>query len=178
MRGAEISGISTLFSGTYIGMIPRRGEGELTENSPAFCYEGLDGAPVIKPERPGREFKLLTDSMGSLDVGSPLFYKQLEVGEVIEYDLPPGSDKIEIGIFIDQPYYRFINQNTRFWNASGAEFKMDSAGAEFRMESLTSLVIGGIAFDTPRDHGDHLPASAEGSVFELYPDSDSGVNVY
>ncbi|MEZ5537669.1 MAG: MlaD family protein [Thiolinea sp.] len=173
VRGAEISGISTLFSGTYIGMIPKRPENQLPENNTMFCYEGLDGAPVIKPTRPGREFKLLTDTMGSLDIGSPLFYRQLEVGEVIEYKLSEETGKIEIGVFVDLPYYRFVNDNTRFWNASGAEFKMDSAGAEFRMESLTSLVIGGIAFDSPREGNGSLPASEDGSTFELYPDFDS-----
>ncbi|PID74726.1 MAG: hypothetical protein CSB28_01710, partial [Desulfobacterales bacterium] len=111
--------------------------------------------------------------MGSLDIGSPLFYKQLEVGEVIRYHLSEETGQIELGVFIDQPYYQFVNKNTRFWNASGAEFKMNSVGAEFRMESLTSLIIGGIAFDSPSEAGANLVASEELSSFVLHRDFDS-----
>lgn len=173
VRGAEVSGLGTLFSGTYVGMIPERPENQLTDDGSMFCYEGLEGAPVVKPDRPGREFTLITESMGSLDIGSPLFYKQLEVGEVIRYKLSEKSGQIEVGVFIDQPYYQFVNKDTRFWNASGAEFKMNSVGAEFRMESLTSLIIGGIAFDSPRDGGDNRMASEEFSSFTLHANFDS-----
>lgn len=170
VRGAQISGLGTIFSGTYVGMIPDRPDDQLTDEGSMFCYEGLETAPVARPGRPGREFTLTTDTLGSLDIGSPLFYKQLEVGEVIRYKLSDQSGQIELGIFIDQPYYQFINRNTRFWNASGAEFKVNSTGAEFRMESLTSLIIGGIAFDSPREEGDNLIASEEFSSFTLYSD--------
>nr|CAA6812790.1 MAG: Paraquat-inducible protein B [uncultured Thiotrichaceae bacterium] len=173
VRGAEISGLGTLFSGTYVGMIPERTESQLNDDGSMFCYAGLDGAPVIKPDRPGREFTLIANSMGSLDIGSPLFYKQLEVGEVIRYKLSEATGQIELGIFVDQPYYQFINNSTRFWNASGAEFKMDSVGAEFRMESLTSLIIGGVAFDSAREGNDNIIASKEFSSFTLHPDFES-----
>ncbi len=175
VRGAEISGISTLFSGTYVGMIPTRpADVEVTNNNALLCYEVLDEAPSTRPERPGRAFRLVTDTMGSLDVGSPVFFKQLQVGEVINYTLSAETGLIELGVFIDQPYYRFINANTRFWNASGMEFKMDSVGAEFRMQSLTSLLAGGIAFDSPRgEFSRNMPVSAEGAGFELYSDFDS-----
>lgn len=171
VRGAEISGLGTLFSGTYVGMIPERPENQISDENAMFCYEGLDGAPVVKPDRPGREFTLVADTMGSLDIGSPLFYKQLKVGEVIKYTLSEALGQIEIGVFIDRPYYQFVNKNTRFWNASGAEFKMNSVGAEFRMESLTSLIIGGIAFDSPPKEGSgSTVASEEFSSFTLHPD--------
>ncbi len=175
IRGTEISGIGTLFSGTYVGMLPVRATDAETANSAELaCYEVLDEAPNVRPERPGRTYRLVTDAMGSLDIGTPIFFKQLQVGEVINYSLSAESGVIELGIFIDQPYYRFVNPNTRFWNASGVEFKMDSVGAEFRMQSLTSLIAGGIAFDSPRgEFARDLPVSDEGSGFELYPDFDA-----
>ncbi|MEZ5447593.1 MAG: MlaD family protein [Thiolinea sp.] len=174
VRGTEISGLTTLFSGTYIGMLPSRSAEQDNQSDSLFCFEVLDEAPISKPERPGREFKLITDAMGSLDIGTPLFYKQLQVGEIIDYKLSEKTGKIEIGVFIEQPYYRFVNANTRFWNVSGVEFKMDSAGAEFRMESLTSLIVGGIAFDALQgEFAENLPVSAAGAVFTLFPTYDS-----
>lgn len=175
VRGTEISGISTLFSGTYVGMVPTRpADVDINDSNALLCYEVLDESPSTRPERPGRTFRLVTDTMGSLDVGSPVFFKQLQVGEVINYTLSADTGLIELGIFVDQPYYRFVNDNTRFWNASGVEFKMDSVGAEFRMQSLASLIAGGIAFDSPRgEFIRNMPVSAEGAGFELYPDFDS-----
>lgn len=170
IRGAEISGITTLFSGTYIGMLPKRVEGEVKENESAICYQALEEPPATKPNRPGREFKLMTDSMGSLDIGTPIFYKQLQVGEIINYRLSASSGQVELDVFVDEPYYRLINKNTRFWDVSGIDVRVDSVGAEVRMESLTSLLIGGIAFETPPEQNEGLPVSSSNALFNLYPD--------
>ena len=173
IRGAEISGITTLFSGTYIGMLPQRAEGELAENESTICYQALEEPPATKPNRPGREFKLMTDSMGSLDIGTPIFYKQLQVGEVINYRLSADSGQVELDVFIDEPYYRLINKNTRFWDVSGIDVRVDSVGAEVRMESLTSLLIGGIAFETSPEQNQGVPISPSNTIFKLYPDQAS-----
>lgn len=170
IRGAEISGITTLFSGTYIGMLPQRAEGELKENETSICYQALEEPPATKPNRPGRELKLVTDSMGSLDIGTPIFYKQLQVGEIINYRLSADNGQVELSIFVDEPYYRLVNKNTRFWDVSGIDVRVDSVGAEVRMESLTSLLIGGIAFETPPEQNQSLPVSPANTVFNLYPD--------
>lgn len=170
IRGAEISGITTLFSGTYIGMLPQRTEGEVKENETSICYQALEEPPATKPNRPGREFKLMTDSMGSLDIGTPIFYKQLQVGEIINYRLSADSGQVELDIFVDEPYYRLINKNTRFWDVSGIDVRVDSVGAEVRMESLTSLLIGGIAFETSPEQNQNLPISAANTIFKLFPD--------
>jgi paraquat-inducible protein B len=156
-----VSGLTTFFSGTYIGMDPG------TDNDDESSYIGEDRPPVIAPTEDGRRFYLLADSLGSIDIGAPVFYKQLQVGEVMDYKLLPEQNQVKLEIFVRDPYYEFVRTNTRFWNASGAEFKMGAAGAEFRMESLTSLLIGGIAFETPKSiaTGD---VSAEESEFVLY----------
>lgn len=170
IKGAEISGLGTLFSGSYVGMIPAQ-EDESTgtpTQDPLACYQALEGPPPTRPARAGREYKLVTDNMGSLDIGTPIFYKQLQVGEVIDYKLKSEGDKVELGIFIDEPYYRYINAGTLFWNVSGFDFKMGATGAELRMESLTTLISGGIAFDTPADQTDKT-VSPPNTLFDLFP---------
>lgn len=163
-----VSGLTTLLSGTYIGMDPG------TNNEPeSYDFIAEERPPVIVPSAKGRRFFLLTDSLGSIDVGSPVFYKQLTVGEVINYEPLPDMNQIRLEIFIrdqggdKQPYYELVRSNTRFWNASGAEFNVTASGAEFRMESLTSLLIGGIAFDTPKSIAGG-GVSAEKAEFILY----------
>lgn len=156
-----VSGLSTFFSGTYIGMDPGTNTDDLS------FYVGEDRPPVIAPSENGRRFFLLSNSLGSMDVGAPVFYKQLQVGEVIDYQLMPDGSQVRLEVFIRDPYYEYVHSNSRFWNASGAEFTMTSAGAEFRMESLASFLIGGVAFETPTSllAGD---VSSEGTSFPLY----------
>lgn len=156
-----VSGLTTFFSGTYIGMDPG------TNTDDQSFYNGEERQPVIAPSENGRRFFLLADTLGSMDIGSPVFYKQLQVGEVIDYKLLREQNQVRLEIFVREPYYDFVRTNTRFWNASGAEFKMSAAGAEFRMESLTSLLIGGIGFEIPKSitAGD---VSEEESEFLLY----------
>jgi paraquat-inducible protein B len=161
-----VSGLTTFFSGTYIGMDPG------TNTDDQSFYQGEDRPPVIAPSENGKRFFLLSDSLGSMDVGAPVFYKQLQVGEVIDYKLLPAQDQVRLEVFIRDPYYDFVRTNTRFWNASGAEFKMGAAGAEFRMESLTSLLIGGIAFETPKSIASG-EASKDSSEFILYRNFDA-----
>lgn len=156
-----VSGLSTLFSGTYIGMDPGSNTDDLS------FYQGEERPPVIAPSESGRRFFLLSDSLGSMDIGAPVFYKQLQVGEVIDYKLLPEQDQVRLEVFIRDPYYDFVRTTTRFWNASGAEFKMSAAGAEFRMESLTSLLVGGVAFETPKAIGAGEISAAD-AEFVLY----------
>lgn len=166
IRGAEISGLGTIFSGTYVEMKPHNEAGGAPSRDSLLCYQALDEPPPRKPNRPGRNFVLEADSMGSVDIGTPIFYKQLKVGEVTNFSLAETTGTVELDIFVEDPYFLFVNKGTRFWNASGVEFKMNSAGAEFRMESLTSLLIGGIAFETQRV--DSSMVSAEGERFVLF----------
>jgi paraquat-inducible protein B len=116
IKGAEISGLGTLFSGSYIGLHPQPSS---TEPDTGFnlCYQALEEAPPMNPERPGRQFILEADTVGSIDNGTPIFYKQLRVGEVIDYRLVRETGRFEIRIFIDDPYYSFVSAHSRFWNA-------------------------------------------------------------
>lgn len=161
-----ISGLSTFFSGTYIGMSPG------TNSDDQTYYMGEDRPPVIAPTEAGRRFYLLADSLGSIDIGAPIFYKQLQVGEVIDFKLLDKNAGVQLEVFIRDPYYELVRNNSRFWNASGAEFKFGANGATFRMESLTSLISGGIAFETPKAF-DESPASPAQQTFVLYKNYDN-----
>lgn len=159
-----VSGLTTFLSGTYVGMDPG------SNNDSQGFYQGEDRPPVIAPSENGRRFFLTAESLGSLDVGAPVFYKQLQVGEVIDYKLLSDRNQVRLEMFVRDPYFDFVRTNSRFWNASGAEFSITPNGAEFRMESLTSMLVGGIAFDNPLS-GPAAQTSEEGSEFVLYRNS-------
>ncbi|HET9763926.1 MAG TPA: MlaD family protein [Casimicrobiaceae bacterium] len=157
-----ISGLGTLLSGNYIGFRP----GKSTQSQSTFA--GLDVAPVITDER-GGTFALKANDLGSLDIGAPVYYRRLPVGQVIAYELAPDGNTVQIKVFIKAPYDTYVYPETRFWNASGIEASVGADGVSVRTESLVALLIGGLAFDIPPFEPPSGPAPAN-AVFTLYGD--------
>jgi paraquat-inducible protein B len=164
ISGGTVSGLGTLLSGVYIGIDP----GSSKETSKTFV--GLESPPVVTGDAPGREFNLRGEEIGSLDYGTPVFYRHINVGHVTRYSLDSKGASVDIGVFINAPYDRFVTLNTRFWHASGVDFSVDATGLRLTTESLASLVEGGVAFqDLPDPPSPPGPAPA-GTSFTLYPD--------
>lgn len=161
LSGGEISGLGTLFSGAYIGMDP----GDGTETSRHFM--GLDEAPIVKTYDPGREFVIQAQDLGSLDVGSPVLFKGVKVGHIISHTWAKDGSSVDIQIFVHRPYDQFVHQNTHFWNASGIRISAGANGFEVELASVTSLLVGGIAFDTV-DTAPPEPLAGPGQRFLLY----------
>lgn len=142
-----VSGLGTLLSGAYIGVDAPEGEPE-TLGASKTEFVGLESPPEVTYDRPGKRFTLRANSLGSLDVGSPLYYRQIQVGRVIGYQLDEAGDSVSIQIFVDAPNDRFVKADTRFWNASGVDITVNAEGLKVRTQSLISVAVGGIAFDT------------------------------
>jgi paraquat-inducible protein B len=157
-----VSGIGTIFSGNYIGFEP----GKSREKRRDFV--GLESPPPLTRDRAGREFRLRSDTLGSLGIGSPIYYRRLDVGDVIAYDFAKDGKSIDIRIFVNAPYDKFVMPDTRFWEASGLDVSVGSEGISVRTQSVTSLLVGGITFETPTG-GPESEASSN-TVFTLFKD--------
>jgi paraquat-inducible protein B len=160
---AGVSGIETLFSGAYIGV----DAGESTKQKRHFT--GLENPPFVLRGEPGRGFVLRTEDLGSLDVGSPILYKRNRVGRVVGYNLDPLVDELWVQVFIEAPYDKLVNSQTRFWNASGVEVSLNSSGLKVDTQTLASVISGGISFERPQGT-QGLPPSPDGSRFKLFTD--------
>jgi paraquat-inducible protein B len=160
LTAAGVSGLSTLVSGSYIEIDPV--DGKLQRD-----FVGLDTPPLVRSDDPGREFLLTADTLGSVGAGSPISYRGITVGEVMGYALAEDDSSVEIRIFIKDPHSDLIRPGTRFWNASGISANLSAAGVSVSMESVTSLLVGGIAFETSPAAMRDEP-SAEGAVFTLF----------
>jgi paraquat-inducible protein B len=142
----SISGLSTLFSGSYIDLLPS-GEG----GDPQTDFVGLENPPVLQSDVPGRTFLLDANRIGSLNLGSPIMFRDLEAGEILGWDVDEMARNITIHAFVRAPFDKYVHDNSRFWNASGATVQLGTNGLQFQVESLRAIVLGGIAFDTPDD---------------------------
>jgi paraquat-inducible protein B len=121
---------------------------------------------------PGSDFLLRATTLGSLDVGAPVYYRQIQVGQVIGYDLDKKGQHITIKAFVNAPHHKLVRKNTRFWNASGFDLKLDAGGLKINTQSLVSIMMGGVAFDTPTSLAAG-GAAEPGHVFRLYETRDS-----
>jgi len=164
ISGGTVSGLGTLLSGAYIGLDP----GSSKETSKTFV--GLEKPPLVTGDVPGREFTLHGEEIGSLDYGTPVFYRHINVGHVTRYSLDSKGSGVEIGVFINAPYDRFVSLNTRFWHASGVDFSVDANGLKLTTESLVALVEGGVAFQDLPDLASPSGPAPAGTSFTLYPD--------
>jgi paraquat-inducible protein B len=162
----EISGLNTLLSGAHIEMVPGDGHGEQTR------YEGLLSPPVVISGEPGTHFALQAETLGSLDTGSPVYYRRIEVGHVTSHRLHENGQQVDIEIFIHAPYDDLVHRNTHFWNASGISMDVSTEGLKIRTESLVSILSGGIAFELAKGEAPG-PAPTKDHVFRLFPNHDA-----
>jgi paraquat-inducible protein B len=157
----RISGLNTLFSGAYIGFGPS------TTGEPKRDFAGLEVAPVVTHGQAGRLFTLRSTQLGSLEVGSPVYYRWFEVGHVVARELDVSGNHVNVQVFIQSPHDERVQRNTVFWNASGVDFSLTADGLQIDTISLTSMLIGGVAFDTPANLAPGGPVET-GAVFPLY----------
>jgi paraquat-inducible protein B len=138
-----ISGLGTLLSGAYIGA----DAGVSTKNSKEFL--GLETPPIVTRDASGQQYLLHAASIGSLDVGSPVYYRRIKVGQVATYALDEDGRGVTLRVFVNKPYDKFVGANTRFWHASGMDMQINASGLTLKTQSLATILLGGIAFSAP-----------------------------
>ncbi len=158
---AGISGLGTLLSGAYIGA----DAGQSNESQANFV--GLEAAPYVLRGEPGAGFVLRASDLGSLDIGSPLYYRRTRVGRVVGYTLDPQTDELLVKIFVEAPYQTLVTSQARFWNASGVDLSIDANGLTLNTQTVATVLAGGVAFEAAMDQARGEPAPA-GSVFTLF----------
>lgn len=156
-----ISGLDTLFSGNYIGMQP----GNAEEKSLEFI--ALADPIIEEPATKGISVKIIADDLGSLNIGSQVYYKKVPVGRVYNYGLSKKSEQITIDVHIDQAYEHLVKPNSRFWNVSGLSADIGFEGVDIQSTDLASLIMGGISFDSPKEV---VQGTNQDRRYQLYED--------
>ena len=158
VKVGSVSGLGTIVSGEYIGVQP--GNGPRTNS-----FMGADQEPVSN--LPGElQIVLHSSSLGSLQELSPIFYRGIQVGEVLYFQLSNDSREVTIHARIRKAYAPLVRVNTMFWNAGGIDFRLGLfKGVQISAESPKTVISGGIEFATPPDIQD---AATNGTPFALY----------
>jgi len=160
VSAGQIAALGTLFSGAYIAMDPS------TEGKKAREFVAQKKPPVVDPGVPGQHYKLRVERLGGLNPGSPVYFRQIEVGRVTDYALQDDGT-ILLDIFVETPHHSRIYENTLFWNAGGVNLTVDASGVTLQTESLISILTGGVGFDLPPGTSPGASAKEE-RVFPLF----------
>src|ERR1700731_4916703 len=109
VSAAGVTGLGTLVSGAYISIDVGRSATRRTN------FVGLEVPPIVTADLPGRQFTLHADDLGSLSIGSLVFYRHIVAGQVVGYELDRGGGGVTIKIFLNAPFDGYVTRGTRFW---------------------------------------------------------------
>ena len=137
----QISGLDTIISGNYIAVAVGQGY-YATE------FEALRSPPLDVPDD-ALLVTLTSDTLGSLNIGSPVYFKRVPVGEIVRTTLADDNASIVVEAVIEPEYKHLVKKQSRFWNVSGIKIEAGISGINVQTESLATLIAGGIAFDSP-----------------------------
>jgi paraquat-inducible protein B len=168
IAAGEVSGLETLLSGPYIGLDVG------TSTRPRRAFKGLESMPIVTAGTPGRAF--VARGKQSIGLGTPVFFRHLQVGQVTASDLDADGGHVSVGIFVRAPYDRFVTTATRFWEASGIDFSLTASGFKVETESLVTLIVGGISFE-PGPDGRGAPPAPPNHRFVLFPNRDEAMKL-
>lgn len=163
-----VSGIDTLLSGAFIGA--DAGASDNTKQN----FVGLETPPPITYGEKGKRYTLHTDNLGSLDIGSSVYYRRIPVGQVVAYKLSEDGKGVDVQIFVHAPNDTFVTSDTRFWNASGVDISLSANGLKVNTESVSAILAGGIAFVEPK-YSPNPQLAEENTQFALFTDQEAAM---
>jgi Paraquat-inducible protein B len=156
---AGVSGLDALVGGNYIGMMP--GKGKARDH-----FTALDTQPKYRLNNGELMIHLHAPDLGSLSSGSLVYFRKIPVGRVYDYTINANKKGVTIDVLIERRFTNLVKKGSRFWNVSGIKADVDLSGAKVQLESLTALVNGAIAFDSP----DNSDVAAQNDEYGLYED--------
>lgn len=164
-----VSGLSTLVSGSFISLQPSTEEANARRD-----FTGREEPPVLEPDSQGTTFHLEADKLGSISLGAPIFYRDMTVGTVLGWDLKDMARHVTIHAFVRAPFDKYVTNRSRFWDASGVSVKLGAEGIQLQLESLRAVLLGGIAFETP-DEAQNLVPAQPNMDFRLFASRDAAI---
>ena len=154
-----ISGLDTLISGTYIDVYTETGGKEFKEN-----FIGL--TQPYRDSMEGEYFHLISVNGDNTSVGTPIYYKNIKVGEVEHVYLGLDNKSIHVIAFIDKQYARYVHNSSKFWTKSTINVNFTKGNLDVNIAPLSHLLQSGIVFSSPE--GDKNSSVAYSRIFPLY----------
>ncbi len=156
-----VSGLETIFEGTYISVTPGKPDGENK-----LEFRGQIGGQSVESVEDTVVYYLETDNVESVSEGDSVTFRGLKVGSVNKVTLSKTAQIATVQINIQGKYTRLVRTNTVFWRKVGIQAKLGLFNSEVKINSLDTLMRGGIDFFTPDNVGEMAKSH---SKFPLSP---------
>jgi paraquat-inducible protein B len=134
---------------------------------------GQDRAPLIREDTPGTQVTLAMENADGISEGAPVLYRGVQVGRMENIRLAGSEDQVIADAFIEAPHDKRLTTSTVFWDTSGFSLSLGASGVSFSVNSLSSVLQGGVAFDTLVSGGRPVEG---GHVYTLQPDEETARN--
>lgn len=162
ISASGITGLNTIISGSYIAIEPGNKPQKATD------FIGLEDIPLTTPSEPGLRIQLVTNDATGINVGTPLYYRGIKVGQVEQIKFDKNFNYLDLSVFVRAPYDQLVTSNTRFYNIGGFSFQANTDGIDLSLESAETLFLGGISFTTPTTLLTSARKVDDNTVFTLY----------
>lgn len=155
-----ISGLDTLFEGSYIAVLP--GPIEAAEKHE---FKGQSNSST-DPLDDTSAYVIETSNVESISDGVSVSYRGMKIGTVTKMHFAKGGQHINVQINIDNKYTWLIRTNSVFWRKVGVSAKLGLFGSELKVNSMESIMNGGVEVGTPAPAG---PMAKSMQKFTLAP---------
>jgi paraquat-inducible protein B len=144
-----VSGLETLFEGTYIAVQPGKPDGHSKVE-----FRGQLGSDTNEALEYTTAYNLEAPNVESLSAGDAVTFRGINVGSVSKVTLTKTAQAALIQINIQNKYVKLIRNNTIFWKKVGVQAKLGLFGSELKLNSIESILHGGVEFFTPDAPGE------------------------
>ena len=141
ISAAGVENLDTIIQ-PYINVEPGQG-------SPQRDFE-LQAATISDSRyADGLSVVLEVPEAGSLNIGTPVLFRGVEVGIITGMTLGDLSDRVLVNLRISTRYQHLVRDSSLFWLASGYTLDFGLAGGVIKTGTFNQFIRGGIAFATP-----------------------------
>ncbi|RJE80970.1 intermembrane transport protein PqiB [Paracoccus sp. JM45] len=151
-----VTRLDTVLSGAFI-----EGYWDADVQQTATEFTGLQRPPLVRGDQAGTWVKLSMPSADGMSEGAPVLFRGVEVGRVENIRLSEEDDSVLADAFIEAPHNARLTTASVFWDTSGFSLSLGAQGISFNVNSLSSVLQGGVAFDTIVSGGNPIEAGHE-----------------
>ncbi|WP_207100802.1 intermembrane transport protein PqiB [Paracoccus shandongensis] len=163
-----VTRLDTVLTGSFI-----EGYWDATVSAPQDRFVGQERPPLVRSDTPGTWVTLAMENADGIGEGAPVLYRGVQVGRMENLRLADTEDQVIADAFIEAPHDKRLTTATVFWDTSGFSLSLGASGVSLNVNSLSSVLQGGVAFDTLVSGGQPVEP---GHVFALQPDEDTARN--
>lgn len=143
----EIENVSAAIFAVDIGVVKGAGKKAKTQ------FDGYNSISDIRDSEKGKIYKVESLHATSAGVGSPIYYKNVQIGKINRVDLSTDASRVILDCLIYNKYTNIIREDSSFYDISGFKLKFSIfSGTKIETNTFTSILKGGLMVITPKEY--------------------------